>query len=181
MQVATPASGPLPACAEGALQAFLPAGSRAWGAVNVGLRCTGNPPWTRYVSAYVAVQGDYYVATRAISAGQQLGLADAELRQGDLASLPASVVTDPAQWQGAQALNPVAPGAPLRRELLRGVALVQAGQNVKVLMRGSGFVISTEGKAQTAAAAGARLPVKLGSGQLITGVLGADGQVERVP
>lgn len=182
VQVSTPTTGPLPACTDGTLEAFLPAGSRAWGRVAVGLRCKGSTAqttWTRYVPTHVAVHGGYYVASKAISPGQLLGPAEAELRQGDLTALPASVVTDLPQWQGAQALNAVAPGAPIRRELLRGLPLVQQGQNVKVVMRGTGFAITTEGKALTAAPAGARLQVKLNNGQQVTGVLGTDGQVER--
>lgn len=180
VQAINPPTGPLPACSQGALEAFLPAGTRAWGRVQVGIRCTGNPLWTRYVPTHVAVRGGYYVATRAISAGQLMGSLDAELRQGDLTALPTSVVTDLAQWQGAQALNAMAPDTPIRRELLRSLPLVQPGQNVTVRLRGQGFVISTEGRALTAAAVGAKLQVKLASGQQITGVLGADGQVERL-
>ena len=77
------------------------------------------------------------------------------------------------------ATNTIAAGAPVRREQLRGVSLVQQGQTVKVVSRGNGFVVSAEGKAMAPAAAGALVQVRMQGGQLLTGTLGADGTVER--
>lgn len=174
----TPMSGALPDC--DALEPFLLQGARLWGRVSVGVRCNSGQPWTRYVPAYIAVRGRYYVAARPISAGQVLSLADATVREGDLASLPRSVVVDPAQFDGVTALNTIASGAPLRRELLRAAVAVQQGQNIRMRTRGPGFVVSTEGKAMTNAAIGATIQVKMPGGQLLSGIVLADGIVERV-
>lgn len=173
----TPISGALPPCE--ALEPFLPSGARLWGRVSVGVRCNTNQPWTRYVPAYIAVVGTYYVAARPINAGQALTLADTTVREGDLTTLPGSVIVDPAQLNGVIASNRIASGAPLRRELLRAVALVQQGQTVKVITRGAGFVVSADGKAMTNAAVGAIVQVKMQGGQLLSGVVRPDGMVER--
>jgi len=173
----TPRLGALPPCE--APEAFLPSGTRPWGRISVGLRCNGSPPWNRYIAAHVAVVGSYYAAARPISAGQALTPADIAVQEGDLATLPASVVVDPAQLSGVVALNRIASGAPLRRELLRGVVLVQQGQSIKLVTRGAGFVASAEGKAMTDAAAGAVVHVKLQGGQLISGIVQPDGSVKR--
>lgn len=173
----TPRAGALPPC--GAPEAFLPSGARPWGRVSVGVRCNENPPWTRYVPAYVAMAGNYYVAARSIAAGQALTAVDVAVREGDLATLPASVVVDPAHLSGVVASNRIASGAPIRRELLRGVVLVQQGQSIKLVTRGAGFVASAEGKAMTDAAAGALVQVKIQGGQLLSGVVQPDGSVER--
>ncbi len=175
--VNTPMSGALPPCE--ALEPFLPSGARLWGRVSVGVRCNANHPWTRYVPAYIAVVGTYYVAARPINAGQALTLADATVHEGDLTTLPGSVIVDPAQLNGVIASNQIASGAPLRRELLRAVAVVQQGQTVKVVTQGAGFVVSTEGKAMTNAAAGAVVWVKMQGGQLLSGIVHPDGTVER--
>ena len=137
--------------------------------------------WTRYVPAYVAVIGSYHVAARALNAGQDIAPADVALREGDLTVLPASVVTDPSQLLGMRTSNSIAAGAPIRRELLRGVVTVQQGQNIKVLLRGAGFVASAEGKAMTDAALGAMVQVKMQGGQTISGIVRVDGIVERFP
>src|SRR6478736_3287136 len=81
----------LPPC--DAPEAFLAPGTELRGRISVGLRCVSPAPWKRYVQAYVAVRGRYYVAAQPIEAGQPLGLADVSERSGDLAALPRSVVT----------------------------------------------------------------------------------------
>ncbi len=186
IRIDTPMSGTLPAC--DALEAFLPNGARVWGRVSVGLRCNGNgtgsgdgpatPSWTRYVPAYVAVVADYYVASRPINAGDTLSAADIQLRQGDLSALPRGVITNPRQASGMVASNRIALGAPLRLELLRAATVIQQGQNVKVQSQGSGFVVSTEGRAMTNAAAGATIHVKTQTGQMLSGMVRGDGSVE---
>jgi len=173
----TPISGALPPCE--LVEPFLPPRARLWGRVSVGVRCMSDQPWTRYVPAYIAVVGSYQIAARNISAGQALEPADFSLREGDLTVLPASVVTDPSQLLGKTALNSIVAGAPIRRELLRGVVTVRQGQSVKVLSRGNGFVVSAEGKAMTDAALGAMIQVKMQGGQLLSGTVRPNGIIER--
>lgn len=177
ISIDTPLSGDLPPC--DALEPFLPSGSRLWGRVSVGVRCNASQPWTRYVQAYIAVIGTYQVATRQIGAGQALSPADTAARDADLTTLPASVIVDSTQLGGMVALNRITLGAPIRRELLRGMSIVQQGQTIKVATRGPGFVVSTEGKAMTSAATGALIQVKIQGGQLISGIVRPDGSIER--
>ncbi len=175
--ILTPLSGALPPCEEP--EAFLPAHAKAWGRVSVGVRCNSERPWVRYVPAHVAVMGRYHVAARDIGAGQNLTPADTRVQEGDLTALPASVISESSQLAGMTALNSIASGAPLRRELLRGMMIIQQGQNIKVVSRGSGFVVSSEGKALTDAAFGAVIQVRMRGGQLLSGRVGANGVVER--
>lgn len=179
IRIDTPMSGPLPVC--DAPEPFLPNGARLWGRVSVGVRCNGDgsrtPSWTRYVPAYVAVTANYYVASRPIHAGETLSAADVQVRQGDLSALPRGVMTDPAQANGMIAVNRIALGAPVRMALLRGATVIQQGQTVKVLTQGEGFMVSTEGRAMTNAAAGAAIQVKTQAGQLVTGIARKDGTV----
>lgn len=190
--VDTPMSGALPPC--DAPEPFLPSGAKVWGRVSVGIRCNGvlpvaatsiNAPapqaqqaWTRYVPAYVAVIANYVVATRAINAGETLRAGDFSLHEGDLSMLPPNILTNVEQINGMVALNRIALGAPVRPELLRGVVVIQSGQNVKVMATGTGFVASTEGRAMTSAAIGSRLQVKTVSGQMVSGKVRADGSVD---
>jgi flagellar basal body P-ring formation protein FlgA len=183
----TPMSGALPPC--DAPEPFLPSGAKIWGRVSVGIRCNdaapaaataspGRQAWSRYVPAYVAVIAPYLVAARPIDAGETLTAADFTLREGDLTTLPRNILTGTAQIDGMVALNRLAAGAPVRPKLLRGAVVVQPGQNVKVMAQGAGFVASTEGRAMTGAAIGARLQVKTQSGQMVVGTVRADGSVE---
>ena len=176
ISVSTPSSGPLPPC--DALEPFLPQGAAAWGRVSVGLRCQTERPWTRFVAAHVAVVGSYFVATRTIDIGQALNAGDFTERTGDLTGLPRSVITDATELNGVVAANRIASGAPLRRELLRGVIVIQQGQTVRLIARGPGFVVSTEGKAMTRASIGQTVQVKTQEGRLVSGVAGEDVQVK---
>jgi flagella basal body P-ring formation protein FlgA len=169
----------LPACS--APEPFLPAGARLWGRVSIGVRCSTEQPWVRYVPAHVSVTGGYYVAARLIGVGQLLSLADVQAREGDLTALPASVIVDVAQISGMVARNRIASGAPLRQEFLRALVIVQQGQIVKVVSQGVGFTISTEGRAMTQAAAGALLQVKTHGGGMVSGIVQSDGVLERSP
>ena len=177
ISIDAPSSSSLPPC--DALEPFLPGGAQLRGHISVGLRCNADPRWTRYVQARIAVIGTYLAAARQIEAGQALAPADTVVREADMTTLPASVVVDAGQLAGQVAINRIAAGAPVRREQLRGVPLVQQGQTVKVMSRGPGFVVSAEGKAMALAAAGALVQVRMQGGQLVTGTLGADGVVER--
>lgn len=165
----------LPACT--ALQPFLPQGVAAWGRLSVGVRCAGERPWTRFLGAQVAVQGRYLAAARAIGAGQALAGADVVERSGDLTQLPRTVLTDPALAAGMVAANPIAPGAPLRSELLRAHVVIRQGQVVRVVAAGAGFAIGTDGRALANAAAGAPVQVKTAGGRLLTGTARPDGSV----
>lgn len=179
IRVEAPASGPLPAC--DALEPFLPRGAAAWGRVSVGLRCHSElKPWTRFVLAHVAVEGRYFVAVRNIDTGQALAAGDFIARDGDLTALPRSVVTDEAELRGVVAANRIASGAPLRRELMRGVAVIQQGQAIKVVAEGPGYVVSTEARAMASAAAGATVRARTVDGRMVSGVAGEEGQI-RLP
>jgi flagella basal body P-ring formation protein FlgA len=166
---------PLPDCE--ALEAFLPNGASAWGRVSVGLRCPGERPWTRYVQAHVALEGRYLVAARAIEAGRPLGAGDVAARTGDLTALPKSVLVDPAELKGMVAANRLAPGAPLRREQLRGTVVIQQGQTVQVVAGGPGFSVSTEARALNRAEIGATVQAKTRDGRLVSGVADEEGQI----
>ena len=166
----------LPPCAR--LAAFFPAGERAWGQGSVGVRCDSPVVWVVYLTYRVEVIGSYLGTARPLRAGQRVTLADLQQRRGDLASLPDGVLTDPSQALGHLVRMPLAAGAVLRADHLRQPDAVKRGRNVKVITRGSGFRISTEGRAMSDAAPGERVRVRLDNGRMISGTATATGEVE---
>jgi flagella basal body P-ring formation protein FlgA len=166
----------LPPCA--ALETFLPPGTRAWGRINVGVRCDSPVTWTAYVAARVAVIGEYLVTARPLRSGQVVAPADLERRTGDLAAEAASTLTDMTQAVGHRVRYTVATGSTLRADMLRLPQAIRQGQSVKVLGSGAGFTVANEGRALNAAAAGDAVRVRLGNGQVISGTARADGTVE---
>lgn len=166
----------LPPCA--ALEPFFPAGTRAWGQINVGVRCDSPVTWTAYIPAQVAVMTEYLVTARPIRPGQIVGPTDVRREFGDLAMQPASTLTDTAQAVGHHARYAVASGNTLRAEMLRLPPSVRQGQTVKILSSGGGFTVTNEGRALNAAAIGEEVRVRLANGQVVSGTAAAGGTVE---
>ena len=160
------------------LEPFMPPGARTYGHTTVGVRCIGAKPWTLYVSARIAVDVTYYVASRQIGAGEALSAADFMPRSGDLANLPQTIITDPNQATGAVALARISAGLPLRTDMLRSSASVVIGQTVKVIAVGSNFTISAEGSALNNAEPGQQVRVRTSGGQIISGVVKDAGTVQ---
>jgi flagella basal body P-ring formation protein FlgA len=156
----------------------MPTGARLWGRTTVGVRCTGERPWTLYVQVRISINATYYLAARAIAPGEVLTSADLIARDGDLTTMPQAIVTDPTQAVGAVALSRVPAGLPLRTDMLRGASSVAIGQNVHVVADGSGFSISAEGSAMNNAAPGQQVRVKTSAGQIITGIVKDSQTVE---
>lgn len=172
IEVKPPRNGLL-ACA--ALEAFLPAGSRAIGKTTVGVRCLAPTPWTAYLSAQVR-QIDHYVVTRQpLPANHVLTAADILLSEGDVGSLPSDVVNDPAALVGYRTVSGLAAGAPLRTSVVRPPLAVQQGQATRLMLNGPGFSVQSEGQALANASRGERVRVKTLSGNVVSGVA-QDGQ-----
>jgi len=160
------------------LQAFLPAGSRAWGKTSVGVRCVAPANWTIYVQATVNVTAQYLVAAAPLAQGQVVTSQDLLFEKGDLTQLPAGIFTDMAQAVGRSVSMSMNAGTVLRQEMLKVTPVVQQGQTVKVTSVGKGFSVSAEGQAMAKANEGQLVQVKVASGQVITGVARNGGQIE---
>lgn len=161
-----------------ALEAFLPPGARAWGRTTIGVRCLAEGNWSVYVPVQVKVMGDYLVTARPLVLGQVVGNDDVARQSGDLAELPSGILTDAAQAVGKTVGLSIASGRPLRSDMLRQPLSVQQGQSVKVVSRGAGFQVASDGRALNNAAAGQVTQVRMNSGQTISGIARNAGVVE---
>ena len=161
-----------------AFEPFLPPGRQLWGKTNLGVRCLGPSGWTIYVPVQISVLGNYLVASRQLPGGSLITPTDFVLQQGDLCSLPASVLTDAAQAIGKTLKSTLAAAQPLRGDQLIAPWAVQQGQNVKTVSRGAGFTVSSDGMALNNAAEGQVVQVRTSSGQTVSGIARAGGVVE---
>jgi flagella basal body P-ring formation protein FlgA len=157
---------------------FMPPGARVWGRTSVGVRCAGARPWTLYLQARVSLVSTYYLAARQIEPGAMVSAADLTTREGDLANLPRTIVTDLSQAVGAVALARINAGMPLRQDMLRSAASVTIGQTVRVVAVGPGFTITSEGSVMNNAAPGQQVRVKTPGGQIISGIVKDGSTVE---
>jgi flagella basal body P-ring formation protein FlgA len=163
------------ACA--APEAFLPNGSRPWGKTMVGVRCTA-PAWVIYMPVTVRVQGDYYIAAGPLTQGQIVNAADLTKTSGELTTLPATIVTDPAQAIGRAMTMAIRAGTIVRQDQMRAQNVVKQGQTVRIISNGPGFQITAEGYALNNAAEGQIAQAKTSAGQTVSGIARAGGVLE---
>jgi flagella basal body P-ring formation protein FlgA len=151
--------------------------ARPWGRTHVKVRCAEGATWSLYVPVQIHVTVDYLVSARPLRAGQLIAEADITRREGDLAELPADVLMDPAQALGQSANVSLPANRPLRAAMLNQPLVVRQGQNVKVVATGTGFQVSSEGRALNNAASGQVVQVRISSGEVVRGVARRDGTV----
>ncbi|HEX6733243.1 MAG TPA: flagellar basal body P-ring formation chaperone FlgA [Azonexus sp.] len=166
----------LPPCS--AHEAYTPPGSRLHGRTHIGVRCLGPNVWSVLVPVQIAVTGNYVVTTRPLGAGQSIQEGDVAVLSGDLSTLPTGIVGATADAVGKTLRNSLAAGQPLRSDQLVAPLVVRQGQSVRVISRGAGFAVSSEGRALTNAAEGQVVQVRMNSGQTVSGIAQADGTIE---
>lgn len=161
-----------------AFEPFLPGGSRLWGKSTIGVRCLGPSIWTIYVPVQVNVRGSYLLTARALPVGHVVGAGDVVIREGDLGSLPANIVTDERVAIGKTVKNGVAAGQLLRSDFLTAPWVIKQGQSVTLVSRGNGFSASSEGKSLNNAVEGQVVQARTGNGQVVSGIARAGGVVD---
>ncbi len=159
---------------------YLLPGSKPWGKVTLAIRCTAPAPWLVYLQANVQVTADYYVAANALTHGQVISISDLSKQRGDIAKLPAGVITAPEQAIGKTMQVSMASGGVMRLDALKSPAVVQQGQSVRVISNGPGFQVTTDAIALNNAADGQIAKAKTSSGQTISGVAKNGGIIEIV-
>lgn len=152
-------------------------GARPWGRTHVQVRCAEGANWNLFVPVVIHVSADYLVSVRPLRPGQTLTAADIATRRGDLAELPANVLTDASQAIGQTAGAALGAEQPLRADALRKPVVVRQGQTTRVVSSGSSFQVASEGKAMGNAVAGQVVQVRMSSGQTVSGIAQADGSV----
>ena len=166
----------LDACQE--MLVSLPAGYRLVGKTMLRVQCVSGASWSVAIPAQISIQVQYQTAARPLAANQEIREGDLQQRQGDLATLPGSVILDPAQAIGRVLNSAIAAGNPLRQEMLRNPVVIQQNQKVRILFRENGLEVMNEGIALANAQDGQAVRVKIGNGQTVVGIARTNGLVE---
>lgn len=161
-----------PACEQP--QFSLPGNARLWGNLSVQARCGADK---RYLQVNVQANGDYVVAAQPVPRGATLNAGAVRLMRGRLDQLPPRAMLTLNQAQDAVTLRDLAPGQPIVLSMVRQAWRVKAGQRVQVVATGDGFSINSEGQALNNAAVAQNARVRMASGQVVSGTVGADGNI----
>ncbi len=155
-----------------------PPGAKAWGRTNVVVRCIDAANWRVYLSVHVRVKAPYLISSRPIAQGQVVVEEDLTSQVGDLSELPTNILTEPARAIGKLASSSIPAGRPLRMDMLKAQMVIRQGQSVRAISHGPGFAVANEGRALNNAVEGQLVQVRLGSGQVVSGMAKANGVVE---
>ena len=161
------------------IEPYLPPGTLPSGRTRVGLRCLSGPvAWNVYLPVTVKVWRKAVVSTVALAAGAELAAADLKIAEVDVAGSTAPVFTETSRLLGRRLVQGVGAGSALRADNLRVRQWFAAGDKVTLVYRGEGFQASTDGQALNSGLEGQTVRVRVGSGQVITGLPTGDNQVE---
>jgi flagella basal body P-ring formation protein FlgA len=157
----------LAACAR--VEAYLPPGSRLWGASRVGLRCLQGPTrWNVTMPVTVKATGLAWVLRRDVAPGTALEPDDLMQAEVDWAAEASPVLAGPQPWLEQVASRALSTGQTLRQNMVRPAQVFQAGAAVRVLVSGGGFQISSLGQALSPGVVGQLARVRMDNGRVLS-------------
>lgn len=153
------------------VRAYLPRGARLLGRSHVGLRCErGAVRWNVFLPVTVRAYARVLVSTAALPAGATLDPGLLTLAEVDLGSGRGAVFRDPAALAGRQLLRPLAAGQALRAPQLKPRQWFAAGDSVRIVASGGGFLVRSSGEALSPGIEGRSARVRTEGGRIVTGV-----------
>ena len=159
-------------------EAFQQPGARAWGKTTVGVRCTAPSQWTVYIQATVNVVAEYVAAAVPLAQGQPVDAGQLVMMKGDIAAMPNGIITDMGQAIGRTPTASLPAGTPLRLDTLKSKPVVQQGQAVRLVTKGTNFSVSSEARAINNAGEGQVAQARTQSGTVVSGTARAGGIIE---
>lgn len=151
------------------IEPFLPAGTKAWGRIHVGMRCRDGAAWTVFLPVTIKVFGTALAARRPLKSGEAPADNDVEPLESELSREPGLPVSDLKQVSGRILARALMPGQVLRMEHFRSAPAVSQGDQVKLVALGPGFSVSADGEALAHALDGQSVRVKTEAGRIVTG------------
>jgi flagella basal body P-ring formation protein FlgA len=167
----------LPQCSQ-ALSTLTPPTEQVLGPVNIGVRCSGDKPWTIYVRANVSATQSVPVLARPVARGTIITSGDLLMVEQPLHSAAKGAIYDPNHIIGMELVRALDAGSQIRVNQLRLPKVVLRGQQVTLIANFNGLDVRIQGKALKDAAAGDRVAVtNLSSGKRVEGIARTDGTV----
>ena len=154
------------------VEPYIPVGTRLWGKTRLGLRCLdGVTKWNVFLPVTVKAYGAAWVIKGNVASGAVLTEADAIETEVDWAEEVSPIASSPAQWVGQVAVRALTTGQALRQGMIRPAQVFQAGAQIRVVAKGAGFQISSDGQAMSAGVVGQPARVRMDGGRVMSGVV----------
>jgi len=149
---------------------FVPKGAKLWGRSSLGVRCVEGASWTVYVPVEVRVYAPVQVAARPIARGHLVTADDVRIDRVDLTRSTSPLIGADETLADMVAVRTIAPGEALRRDLVKPIPVIAAGDPVRIVYDGPGFAASIDGKALAAGGDGQPIKVATTTGRVLNGV-----------
>lgn len=160
------------------LEAFASSNGANPSRMTVGVRCTGQSPWTLYVPVNIRATTDVVYTTRALARGDSPGAADLEVRRMPLDELPPKYVSSINRLNNMELVRPLRSGTPLTLTALKARDIVQQGQEVVIVAQTAGVQVRMAGKALKNGSFGDRIPVRnINSGRTVEATVSSSSTV----
>ncbi|HED36016.1 MAG TPA: flagellar basal body P-ring formation protein FlgA [Gammaproteobacteria bacterium] len=160
------------------LTASLAAGSRFAGKTTVHINCSGNTPWTVFLSAHISLYANIIKTAQPLSRGHILQKSDLMVNEEDLGRLKYGFFTDPQNLIGKQLTRRLKQNSIIRANYIKSPTLVKRGELVSIIAENSGYSVRMTGTAMMDGARGDRIRVKnLSSKRIIEGIVKKSGVV----
>lgn len=163
-------------------QVTAPRNSSLTGSVPLAVTLKVNEDFERRVNvtAVVEVRVKVVVSSRPLGRYKPIEESDIEVREVDLAGLPADAISDPEVVLGKRTRRAVDAHAVLRPDLVEFPPVVKRGDRVKIVAETAGMRISAVGEVKQKGCVGERIPVvNLDSNKVIHARV-VDGQTVRI-
>lgn len=150
------------------------------GMVQVRVRCTGTPGWTRYIALRIEQATLVAVLRTPLAAGEALSAEAIEWQPRDVLKLPADVLQPTSTGLTAlTARRLLAAGSVLAQNQFIAPKTIARGQAVTLVSRAAGMEVRAPGEALADAALGSRVKVRNNaSRRVVEGIARSDGTVE---
>ena len=148
---------------------YLPAGTRLWGRAQVGLRCTEGARWSVFLPVTVKVYAKAWTVNQPLALGTVLASEHLQLDEVDIAAEPSPVIHQPQAAIGRPLARALKPGQALREVDLKARQWFAAGDTVRIVAEGGGFVVSGSGQALSPGIEGRSVRVRTEGGRIVSG------------
>lgn len=160
------------------LDVYLPTGSRDLGRFTLGVRCSGQKPWSLHVPVTVTIYQKVIVTARSLPRGKILTGNDLKFAKHDKSKLPAGYMDELTEGVGMELKRQLSNGAPLTTSMIRKPKIIKRGQRVSIIARAGGMEVRMAGKAMAHGAVGDRIRVlNLKSKKKIEGTVTPSGDI----
>lgn len=161
------------------VKVYLPEGVRLWGKSRVGLRCEQGPVrWNVAWPVTVKIWGQALVPVVPLRPGAVVTPSDIRVAEVDLAAAASPAVLQAKEVVGRSVIRNIPAGQSLRQDDIKARRWFAAGDPVRLLVKGAGFSVASEGVALTAGDEGQCARVRLEGGRIVCGDPVAQRQVE---